>query len=312
VPVPSPLLLEITFGGFVHDQTLFQVYPDRETLTTRFLFRESIAFGIGLDRGWRLLAFADHLSNGHLGQANRGVNKAGLVLGYRFGEGGLNPPPIQAPTPARQFDWAGPFAGFSAGYARGMDDFVIHFVGTPDVAFSGRVGSLHLAAQVGANWMFGRFLAGLEGDFAAQRLEDSTTRFLPIQEEVSVHINWLATARARVGVVIDPPFAGDRLLLYGTGGLASSQFVKRYCDPVINICYLNGNEKEGWIAAEFIKTGWTIGGGAELPLTPHATVKAEYLYIDFSQFSYDYGPFTNDFASRLHVLRAGFNFGFFN
>jgi lipid A 3-O-deacylase len=66
LPIFGPLFAEVSLGGMVHDQTLYQIYPDRQTLMTRFLFRESIAIGYEINETWRVVAFADHGSNGNL------------------------------------------------------------------------------------------------------------------------------------------------------------------------------------------------------------------------------------------------------
>ena len=206
LPVPGPFLVEFSFGGFVHDQTLFEVYPDRERLTTRFLFRESILVGYELNKFWRISAFADHLSNGNLGYSNRSVNKVGVMLGAKLGDTGKNPAPIQALQPVSQFNWAGPYAGFSGGVGIGKNNYVIDEPGVAPLAAATRGFSLNLAFQAGYNWTFGPLLVGLEGDIAAQRHETSASRFEPIREEISTYSSWLSTARARVGLMFDTPF----------------------------------------------------------------------------------------------------------
>ncbi len=312
LPLPGPYVLEYTFGGFVHDQTLFEVYPDRERLTTRFLFRESILFGYELNKYWRISVFADHLSNGNLGYSNRGINKVGVMLGAKLGDTGKNPAPIKASQPATQFNWAGPYAGFSGGVAIGKANFVINEPAVDPLSAPTTGFSLNLAGQVGLNWTRGSLLFGIEGDIAAQRHEISASRFDPIREEISIYSNWFSTARARVGVMFDTPFYIQRMMLYGTGGAAFSHMAWRYCDPALTKCYTDGERSGIWIENTGIRSGWTVGAGAEAPVTPFSSVKVEYLYAKFPQFSYAYGTIRNDVDYATHVFRIGLNFGFFN
>ena len=84
LPISGPYFVELSAGGLVHDQTLNQTYSDRPSpLTTRFLFRESIAIGYDINANWRILVFADHGSDGNLGYRNEGVNRFGLLLGNK-------------------------------------------------------------------------------------------------------------------------------------------------------------------------------------------------------------------------------------
>ena len=312
LPVPGPFLVEFSFGGFVHDQTLFEIYPDRDRLTTRFLFRESILVGYELNKFWRISAFADHLSNGNLGYSNRSVNKVGVMLGAKLGDTGKNPAPIQALQPVSRFNWSGPYAGFSGGVGIGLNNFVIDEPGVAPLAAARRGFSLNLAFQAGYNWTFGPLLVGLEGDIAAQRHETSASHYEPIREEISTYSSWLSTARARVGLMFDTPFYIQRMMVYATGGLAFAHMLWRYCDPELTKCYTNGERSGIWIDQSGTRNGWTVGMGAEAPVTPFSTVKLEYLYMNFGQLNFVYGPIRNDVDYSAHVFRIGLNFGFFN
>ena len=91
---------------------------------------------------------------------------------------------------------------------------------------------------------------------------------------VTSKIDWLATARGRVGVVM------DRTLLYATGGLAVAR-VKTTLDDL----YLAGVVTTS-SGATYV--GWTAGVGAEFAVAPQWTVKAEYLYMDFGSKDYNF------------------------
>ena len=114
---------------------------------------------------------------------------------------------------------------------------------------------------VGANYQWGQFVLGVEGDWDWANFDGTTTTSCPNCE---VKSDWLATARVRVG------YAFDRFLVYGTGGVAF------------------GNVQGGSIGGPFdsgTQVGWTGGGGVEFAFTPNCTAKVEYLYVDFGDFS---------------------------
>ena len=311
LPIFGPLFAEVTFGGLVHDQPLFQVYPDRPTLMTRFLFRESIAIGYEINSTWRILAFADHGSNGNLGYGNRSINHVGVMLGAKLGPVAekASAPPLVAPV--ADFSWAGPYIGFGGGVAFGSANTAIHEPAAPSVFNTQKVFSLNLSGHAGYNWTFGSVVAGIEGDIAAQRLVSSVSRFTPIREEISASSRWLATARARVGVDVSGAYYFQRIMPYVTGGAAFTRLARSYCNPATDNCFVDGDSGNGWVTEGGIKTGWTAGGGFEVPLAPHASAKIEYLYAKFGTISFANGPVLNEATLDQHVLRAGISFGFY-
>ena len=255
LPVPAPFFVEVSFGGLMHDQELFRAYPDRPgPLSTRLMFRESIAVGYQIDRRWRILAFADHGSNGGLGYRNIGVNSYGLMLAAALGHSAKVPRPV---APISTFDWQGPYAGFSAGVARGKYDFVLHHpVGALELS-SVESESLVVGGQAGYNWLAGVLLVGIEADLSVQATTASTARLggLIADEFVSASTNWLATTRARVGTIIAPPYLLDQFLIYATGGAAFARIARSYCQTAINTCYIHGDVAGGWATVASVKTG---------------------------------------------------------
>src|SRR5262249_7901298 len=154
---------------------------------------------------WRIVAFADHASNGNLGYRNPSVNHIGLLVGSKFG-----PPLRRAAAPISSFSWAGTFAGLNAGIAVGQYNFVIFDPGAAGEARNASAGSLNIGGQLGHNWMLGALLMGFEGDFSAQHATSSFVRFKPIWEGISTTVYWLATARVRIGLDIQQPFLVKR------------------------------------------------------------------------------------------------------
>jgi opacity protein-like surface antigen len=310
VPLVGPLFAELTFGGLVHDQNVLEIYPDRPRLMTRFLFRESIAIGYEINPQWRVMVFADHGSNGNLGYGNRSINQVGVMLGGRLGPAADNRAPLRAPD-VSLFSWAGPYAGINGGIAFGPIDSVVYETGVLAETDSQRRFSLNAGGHLGWSWVIGSLLWGVEADLSAQRLVNSVTHFGPTYEQFSVLSHWLASARARMGVDLHGVPVAQRLLLYVTGGAAVRQAHKSWCNPATDACFAGpGDVAGGWVTEGGTKSGWIAGAGIEVPLAPHASARAEYLFADFGTFSFVNGPIRHDITSHQHILRAGLSFGY--
>lgn len=131
------------------------------------------------------------------------------------------PAPIYSPAPMAN-TWSGFYFGGHVGYGFGdgdIDDGVL------------------VGAHAGYNWQFNQFVVGAEGDatWTDWGSTDST-----------------ASLRLRGG------FAIDRLLAYGTAGVAFQ---------------------------DFDDTGWVAGAGVEYALTNNLSVGLEYLHYDFDSDS---------------------------
>jgi outer membrane immunogenic protein len=183
--------------------------------------------------------------------------------------------PMVAAAPAAAYDWTGFYVGLNVGYAWGEFDG-----GSNRQGFGGRdIDGIIGGAQVGGNWQWDKFVAGLETDIQGTGFDSSNSgKFKP---EGGI----FGTVRGRVG------FAFDRFLVYGTGGFAYSD---------VNIKKNN----DDW------KWGWTAGGGVEAAITDNISVKVEYLYADLGddtvrvrgdRFKYDY---------TQNVVRVGVNYKF--
>ncbi len=153
------------------------------------------------------------------------------------------PAPIIAAAPI--FTWTGFYGGVNAGWGWRSDDDESVVLGgaVPGTLFfeNGDDGGFVGGAQIGYNYQIGSFVVGLEADIQwADTDSGENVRFVPagvpgtfIPGEFDNNLSdWFGTVRARVGV------AFDRVLIYGTGGLA----------------YTDDN------------TGWALGGGVEWAL----------------------------------------------
>jgi opacity protein-like surface antigen len=307
VPLTGPFFLDMSFGGLVHNQNLSQIYPDRPTLTTRFLFRESIAVGYDINQFWRIIAFADHGSNGNLGYRNSSINHVGMMLSAKFGEPAKEFAAF-APPQISNFTWEGPYVGATGGIARNTLGVVLIDPAASTALTSG--GSLNVGGYLGYNWTFGSLVAGVETDLTVQRLDSSATQTSPVHhtEEISVSSKWIATARARMGIDIERIgfLRLQRSLLYATGGAAFTTADKSFCRHGTGVdCYVNGDVGVGWTSESESKMGWIAGGGMQFPLGPHAAAKAEYLYANFGSLGISNGVISNEVKFSQHILRAG-------
>jgi len=196
------------------------------------------------------------------------------------------PPPPRAPAtyvpvPAPAFSWSGIYVGINGGYAFGTGDF------SSGASVSGVNGFL-AGGTIGANYQWGRFVLGIEGDGDWTSLDGKTT---PTCSTCEVKSTWLATARGRAG------YAFDRILFYGTGGAAF------------------GNVQGGAIGGPFdsgTQIGWTVGGGIEAAIAPNWTAKVEYLYVNLGNLNCTAAGCLagNTLNVTESVVRAGINYKF--
>ncbi len=126
-------------------------------------------------------------------------------------------------------------------------------------------GGLH----AGYNWQFApAWMLGIEGDWQWTRPRYSFCRQTDIGSaacsdngngfaNISSETRSIGTVRARIGQTF------DRLMVYGTGGVA-------FADIKTTVG---------------VKTGWAAGGGIEWMFSPNWSVRAEYLHIDLGKVS---------------------------
>ncbi|MGQ4273297.1 outer membrane protein [Terrihabitans sp. B22-R8] len=184
------------------------------------------------------------------------------------------PAPYEAVAPVPEaplaYDWTGFYIGAHGGYGFGS---------TEDSLFDSDTEGFIAGGQVGYNQQFGNWVAGLEADASYTDLDNDDDAV-----DFNSSLNYLATVRGRVG------FAFDKVLVYGTGGLAFGE-----------VEYDNGVDS----GAE-TQLGWTAGGGVEVGLSQNLSVKGEYLYVDLGEE--DYGAETVEF--NAHTVKGGINYRF--
>lgn len=141
-----------------------------------------------------------------------------------------------------------------------------------------------VGGTVGYNWQIGYVVLGLEGDF------DYSSAHGSLVSGVDSRLQWLSTARGRVGYTITPS-----LLLYGTGGAA-------FAKGKLSVAGVSSDSK--------VHTGYGMGGGAEYAFGDGWSAKAEYLYINFGDRDYCIAGICGPGSFDAHVVRAGINYRF--
>jgi outer membrane immunogenic protein len=231
------------------------------------------------------------------------------------------------------FTWTGFYIGGNAGYMFG-DDNRIRTVGNnpvtvANVAVGARPAPVRNdpkgftgGGQIGYNVQFGSVVVGIEADANYTDFRQ-TVRVIGTTGAASdfrTDMGFLGTVRGRVG------YAFDRVLVYGTGGLAyadvdnSARFFATPAAGGLGVTQFFGRRAE-------IETGWAAGGGVEFALTNFTffgssapTLKLEALYYDLGRRNIivaDTGAapvpgtsYTSRFDNNGVIARAGINFKF--
>lgn len=227
--------------------------------------------------------------------------------------------PAAIPQAAPVYNWTGFYVGANAGYSWMNGD--ARYTGGPGAALNFLPGGYGIEAdgfigggQLGFNYQINQFVVGLEADIQYTDLEGGTsvTTGFPggftTLGRATTGLDWLGTVRGRVG------FAVDRVLVYGTGGLAFGEVnVSGFTtdNSIAPLSYAG--------ARSDTRTGWTAGAGVEWAFMPNFTVKLEYLYYDLGDVNLTLNPTSAAAAGSFltqnheidgHVVRAGVNFRF--
>ena len=116
-------------------------------------------------------------------------------------------------------------------------------------------------------------------------------------------VNWLASIRGRAGVAMGAIGPAQSVYLYGTGGIAFTEF------GVASSPGAPGGP--GRRSDTFTRVGWTIGAGVEALVTDKVSVKTEFLHMDFGASNLNVPRFDAT-PTRLSVnsIRLGVNVHF--
>lgn len=261
--------------------------------------------------------------------------------------------PYIAGAPA--FSWTGCYVGGNAGgvndrtrYHKGYDGAK----GLPAAAFaqvdpsalaaftayetydlSGNKGAFAGGVQAGCNYQTGNWVVGVEGDFNGTTAKHSVaTSIAPMiffappgsplngmgdfngrTDTIANRLNWLSTVRGRVGWAP----AGAELLLYATAGAAFGDLSSSTTTvgPPSLVPAVAGFTYFG--SGSGVQAGFVVGAGLEYAFAKNWSAKAEYLYVQLANLSYDEfrtngtnSGFTATIRPRYDIVRLGINYHF--
>ena len=209
-------------------------------------------------------------------QIEQALHVVKIGANYRFGGIAVDP----AYTPVRAapgYNWTGAYIGVQGAYGFGHKQW-------PDFAdpLNSGIGNYDVDGWLaggagGVNVQSGVFVFGVEGEWIWTGIKGGqtfTTAFgggFSQTTTLETRIDWLAIASARAGFVV-----GDKLLLYGKGGLAIAE-EKQSATVAQTIPGLGS--AVATLNAKPVHTGVVVGAGAEYALGGNWSAKIEYDYI---------------------------------
>jgi len=259
-----------------------------------------------------------------------------LGLGATAAFAADRPVPAYAPPPppVPVYTWTGCYIGGSGVYAGGNanhttvgNSVLTSTLGVPTAisapAGSDIAGDLNLSGfiggfQGGCNYQAGMWVIGVEGDGSAfnkegQNFETALANFPGLATRANwisqTQERWLVTARGRLGLSGWGWF-GDKTLVYVTGGGAWAKIdTSEFLIGTNSSSPANGHQESN------TRSGWTVGAGYEYALGYGWSVRGEYLYVKFDDYTtFNSPPFGNaniaprDVKLYNNIFRAGMNY----
>ena len=172
--------------------------------------------------------------------------------------------------------------------------------------------------QAGFGHQWDNFVAGVEADFGtmtSSKTSSSTVTYpccAPSAFTITqaTETSKLFTLRPRVGFTI------GKVLFYGTVGAAWTHI--KY-SALFTDTFASAHENASFDASTL---GWAVGGGSEMKVAKHWSVKGEYLYMNLGDqtvstnltapatTAFPSNVFTHSVDLKLHVVRGGVNYRF--
>jgi outer membrane immunogenic protein len=225
------------------------------------------------------------------------------------------PPPAYVP-PIPIFTWTGFYIGANVGGAfrannTGLLDNAVFFGGAaPLAAFvvannNNNSGRFLVGGQAGVNWQINNFVLGIEGDGdVAIGGNNNFPGFL----NPRTNTGFFGTVRGRGGV------AFDRLLVYGTGGVAFGtrrDFGNTFIGTSFGVPTLFTTNTGSNTAI-----GYTVGAGVEYAFLNNWSIKGEYLFADLGANRRTFiaptgaGVIIDARREQFHIVWVGLNYRF--
>ena len=218
----------------------------------------------------------------------KGLSKR-IILGVALFAWTLPTLAAEAPAGAAggSYDWSGPYLGIYGGYAKGHDSVQDLTPYNADGSFGYKVDGPLGGVDGGYNWQCNHIVIGLEGEAGRLGLNDSQQlpRFqgvrLPTDSRASIRGGFFESVAARLG------YAFDNILVYTKAGVAGldAKVSDMDADPTVypgtgGLTLDSGTSKHAFLQ------GFTYGGGIEIGLSQHWTLKGEYMIATFDTASH--------------------------
>jgi len=193
------------------------------------------------------------------------------------------------------YNWTGLYTGAAIGGAHGLWTVDFYRNNNHGHAEEGADG-IYGGGWVGYNWQLpSHFVIGVEADLGATNASQRNNIF---DNDTSLaEYGLLGSLRVRGG------YAMDRVLLYGTAGLAFAN--------ITNTIQKGRNAGEQVLWEDQTTTGYTLGAGIEYAISPRWVARAEYLYSNYGTVSLvNRDGNRAEFTNEMHLLRTGLSYRF--
>jgi len=232
------------------------------------------------------------------------------------------------PAGAFDGDWTGFYAGIHAGWseyrtkgstttADGSQN-ALAASESADVKLKNAIGGIQFGYnhQYANRWVLGLEVEGSQSPVTTRKYTTNdaiptSTYYDRFASSTRYDYDWNASARLRLG------YGYDRWLVYGTGGVAllnEKQTRTQYKANTGSVSYPEGWTTTPWLTqkAEHTRTGWTMGGGAEVALSKKWSLKAEYTYSYFKDKRFSFGDARKgtgvDYTQQVQVGTEIYNY----
>jgi outer membrane immunogenic protein len=208
-------------------------------------------------------------------------------------------PVYQAPPVVVAYNWSGFYIGGNLGYGWGNQNG-----SALGLEASEGIDGWFAGGQIGWNWQApgSPWVWGFEVD--SQFGNIGIDRLFATRGNNAIGVwsslDYFGTARLRLG------YAWDRVMFYGTGGLAWGT------NEIGGSLLVNGTTFNN-AGTSNSHVGWTLGAGFEWALIDNWTAKVEYLYLNLGNENY----FPNTIAGLgfdadldVHTVKVGLNYRF--
>lgn len=230
---------------------------------------------------------------------------------------GAKPPPPPYIPPPPLFTWTGIYIGGQVGVGWGAGNFnTTGFDPVTGTFISGTLGDRPTGviggAHIGYQYQINQIVLGIEGSVDGTSLSNTAFAFFPVAfggasltAQTSADVQ--GSIRGKAGI------AWDRVLLYGTGGVAFGGFNNSITLTAPNLL----PPFFATTSTSNTRVGWTAGGGVQVAVTNNWWLFGEYRFSDFGTLNN--GSFANvpagaffngDRRLQEHQVQGGFSYKF--